>query len=43
MYKAVRTYTLLPGSSEKFLQRVQESLTCISLVNRRVFRIKCFG
>ena len=25
MYKAVRTYTLLPGSSEEFLQRVQES------------------
>src|SRR6516165_5865182 len=25
MYKAVRTYTLLPGTSEEFLQRVQES------------------
>jgi hypothetical protein len=25
MYKAVRTYTLLPGSSEEFLQRVHES------------------
>jgi hypothetical protein len=25
MYKAVRTYTLLPGSTEEFLQRVQES------------------
>jgi hypothetical protein len=24
MYKAVRTYTLLPGSSEEFLKRVQE-------------------
>ena len=24
MYKAVRTYTLLPGSSEEFLRRVQE-------------------
>ena len=25
MYKAVRTYTLLPGTREEFLQRVQES------------------
>src|SRR6516165_2834116 len=25
MYKAVRTYTLLPGTSEEFLWRVQES------------------
>lgn len=25
MYKAVRTYTLLPGTREEFLQRVEES------------------
>jgi hypothetical protein len=34
MYKAVRTYTLLPGSSEEFLQRVQEGF--VPLMSQQV-------
>jgi hypothetical protein len=34
MYKAVRTYTLLPGSSEEFLRRVQEGF--VPLMSQQV-------